>query len=164
MVVVAARWSTSTATAIQTREEPRPVGAVSGVIAAVADQSHADGAAVGSPHAEVAGAADASPLVSVVGAAWLLMGQPTVAATRALEASSQARTEGASTTTGPDPDRVSIIELRRPMSPPREQDGSSSERQYHHRWWVGGHWRQQACGKGPEGTPLMKDRVHVWRR
>jgi hypothetical protein len=48
--------------------------------------------------AEVAGAADASPLVSVVGAAWLLMGQPTVAATRALEASSQARTEGASTT------------------------------------------------------------------
>jgi hypothetical protein len=27
--------------------------------------------------AEVAGAADASPLVSVVGAVWLLMGQPT---------------------------------------------------------------------------------------
>jgi hypothetical protein len=79
----------------------------------------------------------------------------------------------------PDADRVNIIELRRPMSPPREQDGSSSERQYHHRWWVGGHWRQQACGpnhadrrpkwiapyvKGPEGTPLTKDRVHVWRR
>jgi hypothetical protein len=85
--------------------------------------------------AEVAGAADASPLVSVVGAAWLLMCQPTVAATRALEASSQARKEGASATTGPDPDRVSIIELRRPMSPPREQHDSSSERQYHHRWW-----------------------------
>jgi hypothetical protein len=128
--------------------------------------------------AEVAGAADASPLVSVVGAAWLLMGQPTVAATRALEAS-PARTAGASATTGSDPDRVSIIELRRPMSPPREQDGSSSDRQYHHRWWVGGHWRQQACGpnhadrrpkwiapyvKGPEGAPLTKDRVHVWRR
>jgi hypothetical protein len=129
--------------------------------------------------AEVAGDADASPLVSVVGAAWLLMGQPTVAATRALEASSRARTDSASATTGPDPDRVSIIELRRPMSPPREQHGSSSERQYLHRWWVGGHWRQQACGpnhadrrpkwiapyvKGPEGAPLTKDRVHVWRR
>jgi hypothetical protein len=78
-----------------------------------------------------------------------------------------------------DPDRVSIIELRRPMCPPREQHGSSSDRQHHHRWWVGGHWRQQACGpnhadrrpkwiapyvKGPEGSPLMKDRVHVWRR
>lgn len=42
-----------------------------------------------------------------------------------------------------------------------------------------GHWRQQACGpnhadrrpkwiapyvKGPEGAPLKKDRVHVWRK
>jgi hypothetical protein len=58
--------------------------------------------------AEVAGAVEASSLVSVVGAAWLLMGQPTVAATRALE-SSRARTES-STAAGADPDRVSIIE------------------------------------------------------
>jgi len=128
--------------------------------------------------AEVSGAAEASPLVSVIGAAWLLMGQPTVAATRALEASPRARAEGTAARS-PDLDRVSIIELRRPMSPSREQDGSSSDRQYHHRWWVGGHWRQQACGpnhadrrpkwiapfiKGPEGAPLKKDRVHVWRR
>ncbi|WP_342314781.1 hypothetical protein [Mycobacterium avium] len=129
--------------------------------------------------AEVARSAESSPLVSVVGAAWLLMGQPTVAATRPLESSTRARADGDSDTRHPDPDRVSIIELRRPMSPPREHDGTSSERTYQRRWWVGGHWRQQACGpnhadrrpkwiapyvKGPEGAPLTKDRVHVWRR
>jgi hypothetical protein len=127
--------------------------------------------------AEAAGAADASPLISVVGAAWLLMGQPTVAATRALEALPRHRDDGAATE--PNSNQVSIIELRRPLSPPREGDGSAADRQYHHRWWVGGHWRQQACGpnhadrrpkwiapyvKGPEGAPLKKDRVHVWRR
>ena len=127
--------------------------------------------------AEVSGAADASPVVSVVGAAWLLMGQPTVAATRALEAPPPAR--GDARDSGSALDRVSIIELRRPMSPPREHEGSSSDRSYRHRWWVGGHWRQQACGpnhadrrpkwiapyiKGPDDAPLKKDRVHVWRR
>ncbi|MGH3582674.1 MAG: hypothetical protein ACRDUB_13890 [Mycobacterium sp.] len=127
--------------------------------------------------AEADGAADASPLISVVGAAWLLMGQPTVAATRALEAPPRHRDDGAAIE--PNSDQVSIIELRRPMSPPREGEGSGADRQYHHRWWVGGHWRQQACGpnhadrrpkwiapyvKGPEGAPLKKDRVHVWRR
>ena len=60
-----------------------------------------------------------------------------------------------------------------------DRDGSSGDRQYRNRWWVGGHWRQQACGpnhadrrpkwiapyvKGPEGAPLKTDRVHVWRR
>lgn len=129
--------------------------------------------------AEVARSAESSPLVSVVGAAWLLMGQPTVAATRPLESSPRVRADGDSDAQHPNPDRVSIIELRRPMSPPREHDGSSGERVYQRRWWVGGHWRQQACGpnhadrrpkwiapyvKGPEGAPLTKDRVHVWRR
>jgi transcriptional regulator with XRE-family HTH domain len=37
-----------------------------------------------------------------------------VAATHSLEASSRARTEGSSATLGPDPGRVSIIELRLP--------------------------------------------------
>ncbi|MDZ4269517.1 MAG: hypothetical protein U1D00_28200 [Mycobacterium sp.] len=128
--------------------------------------------------AEVAGADDASPLVSVIGAAWLLMGQPTVTATRVFDDAPRTRTEGP----GPapaSPDRVSIIELRRPVSPPREHDGPSVDRKYRHRWWVGGHWRQQACGpnhadrrpkwiapyvKGPEDAPMKTDRVHVWRR
>ncbi|KMO74516.1 hypothetical protein MCHLDSM_03727 [Mycolicibacterium chlorophenolicum] len=128
--------------------------------------------------AEVARSAEASPLVSVVGAAWLLMGQPTVASTRVLGSAPPPQTEE-SPTAAADPNRVSIIELRRPMSPPGERDGSCGDRQYRHRWWVGGHWRQQACGpnhadrrpkwiapyvKGPEGAPLKTDRVHVWRR
>ncbi|MCG7583114.1 hypothetical protein ACTWP6_27535 [Mycobacterium sp. 4D054] len=128
--------------------------------------------------AEVARSAEASPLVSVVGAAWLLMGQPTVASTRVLGSAPSTQTEEGSRAAA-DPNRVSIIELRRPMSPPGERDGSPGDRQYRHRWWVGGHWRQQACGpnhadrrpkwiapyvKGPEGAPLKTDRVHVWRR
>ncbi|MEU0497934.1 hypothetical protein [Mycobacterium sp. NPDC006124] len=128
--------------------------------------------------AEATRAADASPLVSVVGAAWLLMGQPTVTATRVFDDAPRARTQAPEPATG-NPDRVSIIELRRPMSPPREHDGEHPERRYSSRWWVGGHWRQQACGpnhadrrpkwiapyvKGPEGAPLKTDRVHVWRR
>lgn len=129
--------------------------------------------------AEVAGSADASPLVSVIGAAWLLMGQPTVTATRVFDDGPRTRTEDLPDSAPANPDRVSIIELRRPMSPPREHGGSSADRQYRHRWWVGGHWRQQACGpnhadrrpkwiapyvKGPDGAPLKTDRVHVWRR
>lgn len=128
--------------------------------------------------AEVAGDADASPLVSVIGAAWLLMGQPTVTATRVFDDAPRSRSEEPAADS-PRPDRVSIIELRRPMSPPREHDGSSADRKFRHRWWVGGHWRQQACGpnhadrrpkwiapyvKGPEDAPLKTDRVHVWRR
>ena len=128
--------------------------------------------------AEVARSAEASPLVSVIGAAWLLMSQPTVASTRVLGSAPSTQTEESSRAAA-DPNRVSIIELRRPMSPPGERDGSSGDRQYRNRWWVGGHWRQQACGpnhadrrpkwiapyvKGPEGAPLKTDRVHVWRR
>lgn len=128
--------------------------------------------------AEVAGSADASPLISVIGAAWLLMGQPTVTATRVFDDAPRPRAEQPDPA-ATSPNRVSIIELRRPMSPPREHDGSSSDRRYRHRWWVGGHWRQQACGpnhadrrpkwiapyvKGPEDAPLKTDRVHVWRR
>jgi hypothetical protein len=129
--------------------------------------------------AEVTRSAESSPLVSVIGAAWLLMGQPTVAATRALETSTYPSGSGTAGPDNRDPNRVSIIELRRPMSPPRNHDGMGVERVYRRRWWVGGHWRQQACGpdradrrpkwiapyvKGPEGAPITTDRVHVWRR
>jgi len=73
---------------------------------------------------------------------------------------------------------VTIVELRRQLGDAHEAKGGT--RNYTHRWLVGGHWRQQACGpnrsqrrpkfiapyvKGPAGAPLVqKDRVHVWRR
>ncbi|EHB48720.1 hypothetical protein MycrhDRAFT_5561 [Mycolicibacterium rhodesiae JS60] len=129
---------------------------------------------------EQAHAPEASQFVSITGAAWLLMGQPVVAATRSLNDDRPA-------TAGPDggppappnPSRVTIVELRRPISPPRDHDAESGDRHYQRRWWVSGHWRQQVCGpnntqrrptwiapyvKGPDGAPLTADRVHVWRR
>ena len=131
--------------------------------------------------AEVMGSPEASQLVSIVGAAWLLMSQPAVTETRTLERSAPQRGE-ASGETGPrrEPSNVTIIELRRPASAAQDEPDGASGRQYRRRWWVGGHWRQQACGpgrtqrkpiwvspyvKGPEGSPLVaKERVHVLRR
>jgi hypothetical protein len=125
-----------------------------------------------------------SPLastVSVLGAAWLLMGQPLLASTRAMNDSMAAP---ASSGAGRLPHssgrtRVTIVELRRPINKPRNDGPATSGRQFQRRWWVSGHWRQQVCGpsnsqrrptwiepytKGPQDAPLINDRVHVWRR
>lgn len=114
----------------------------------------------------------------LVGAAWLLMGLPRMADTR-IQRADTGRVEA--TGDGPPQVRdVTIIDLRRTEGKPREDDPEHPGREYTHRWWVDGHWRQQACGpersqrkpvwiaphvKGPEGLPLTdKPRVHVWRR
>ena len=121
------------------------------------------------------------PLILVLGAAWLLMSQTTVATSRRIPPP-QARKAGNSALRADASDRsaVSLIDLRRIAASPAEPaaDGDRN-RTYTHQWWVGGHWRQQACGpgrtyrkpvwiaphiKGPEGTPLANERVHVWRR
>lgn len=111
----------------------------------------------------------------VLGAAWLLMGQPKVAETAVLHTVTRG---GGTAAPVPVPD-VSIIDLRRIKSQPRESESEHPGREYHRRWWVEGHWRQQACGpgrsqrkpvwispyvKGPEEAPLTEERVHVWRR
>ena len=97
-------------------------------------------------------------LVSVVGAAWLLMGQPGVTETRAIAAPPPAatgrrgpasRTEGHHRRTAP-PSSAS----------PQDDPGRTSDRQFSRRWWVGGHWRQQACGPnhsnaGRNGLPRI---------
>lgn len=120
-----------------------------------------------------------SPM-SVLGAAWLLMGQPSVSDRRRI-GDGIARA-GAAADAGDEPDTVSIIELRRLRQPdgsPSERD-SGSGRRHDKRFWVSGHWRQQACGpgrrlrkplwispfpKGPEDAPLADTtRVYVWRR
>ena len=116
-----------------------------------------------------------SPL-SVLGTAWLLMDQPTVVETRRIGGTETSGTATDVENTG----LVSIIELRRI----READGAAAEeksgggRRYDKRFWVSGHWRQQACGpgrklrkplwigpflKGPENAPLTT-RVYLWRR
>lgn len=115
-----------------------------------------------------------APIVQLIGATWLLMQQPTISEIK--------RTNRGKGHRGKQPveiNDVQIINLRtlaRDDTEPRKQEGT---REYHHRWVVGGHWRQQACGpgrkqrkpvfilpyvKGPEDAPLKTERVNVWRR
>ena len=120
---------------------------------------------------EVIGSPEASHFVSILGAAWLLMGQPAVADTRTLNSGSDPQRREPFIETGPrrEPSTVTIIELRRPLNAARDETPGTSGRQYQRRWWVGGHWRQQPCGpgraqrkpiwisphiKGPEEAPL----------
>ena len=99
---------------------------------------------------EVIGSAEACQFVSVVGAAWLLMGQPAVAETRTFTGTTPAPRPGnpvGGQTAQREPPTVTIIELRRPVTNPEDSQDKSG-RQCQRRWWVGGHWRQQACGPG----------------
>lgn len=121
----------------------------------------------------------ASPL-SVLGSAWLLMQQPSISESR------QIRTGAGASEAGGFGERdgrtVSIIELRRIAGAdcPGEERDSASRRGYDKRFFVRGHWRNQAVGpgrkmrkplwintfvKGPEGAPLANTtRVYAWRR
>ena len=112
-------------------------------------------------------------LVAMLGAAWTLMQQSTVASTRRVQPGSKAARRRAGADLG-----VTVIDLRR-MKHIDTAPGTSG-RTYRHRWIVRGHWRQQAHGprqalrrpiwvpsytKGPVGAPLKtSDYVHVWRR
>jgi hypothetical protein len=88
------------------------------------------------------------------------------------------------------PDRASERRLRRankPVDPvrvislrqPEHHGGPGSDRTYHHRWVVRGHWRKQwypsqgrnvpiwitPYVKGPDGAPLLAgEKVYAWRR
>ena len=127
---------------------------------------------------EANGTEAAHPFVSVVGAAWLLMGQPAVTETRAITDTTAAPASAVaaqrSPAAGGHPHRHTP-----PQRAPHDPSEATGERQYNRRWWVGGHWRQQACGpnhsqrkpiyvapciKGPEDKPLSSERVNVWRR
>ncbi len=130
---------------------------------------------------EVNGTEAAHPFVSVVGAAWLLMGQPAVAETREIRDTTNERRSGRPGRPEPATPTVTLVDVRRLRRAPHDKadDATTGDRQFSRRWWVGGHWRQQACGpersmrrptwiapyvKGPEDKPLTGDRVNVWRR
>lgn len=124
--------------------------------------------------------ADAGELViSALGAAWLLMGQPavtelTVDAPGAAESGNERRGRSAPVTI------VDVAGMIRDGNgagvAPGVGDGG---REYTHRWWVSGHWRQQPYGpgrryrkpvwiaphlKGPPDAPVVRrPRVNVWR-
>ena len=78
-------------------------------------------------------------LIAAIGATWTLMQMPTVATPRQVTGSGGSGTEWRR-----DNRRVSIIDLRR-----QENHSGTTEpavREYTHRWYVRGHWRQQPHG------------------
>ena len=113
-------------------------------------------------------------LIAALGATWTLMQIPTVATPR------QVTGAGGSGRHWQNQQRtVSTIDLRRI----EHRDTGATDnagRAYRHRWYVRGHWREQAHGprqtlrrptwipgyiKGPPGAPLLElERVNVWRR
>lgn len=115
--------------------------------------------------------------VQILGASWLLMQQPTVAEARRVSPRTGRRKP--SPDAPPSVNDVQIIDLRRLATKRSEEPYHGEGREYHVRWLVRGHWRQQACGpgrkfrrpvyvaphiRGPEGAPLKTERVNVWRR
>jgi hypothetical protein len=98
---------------------------------------------VGWPHigptvprtAEVRGSPEASQLVSIVGAAWLLM-SPAVTEIRTLGRGGPGSGD-ASGATGPqrEPSNVTIIDMRRPAAAAQDEPDGASGRQYRRRWW-----------------------------
>lgn len=110
-----------------------------------------------------------------MGCAWIMMQQPTLAGSK--------RVRGAKVPGRRAPKKPEIIQyitLRKiPTNAAVEHPSAHEGREYHVRWWVKGHWRQQAVGvgrklrrpvyiaphiKGPEGAPLKTERVHKWTR
>jgi len=113
-------------------------------------------------------------LIAALGATWTLMQIPTVATPRQITGA------GGSGRQWQNQQRtVSIIDLRR-LEHRDTSATDSAGRAYRHRWYVRGHWREQAHGpgqslrrptwipgyiKGPPGAPLLElERVNVWRR
>lgn len=108
--------------------------------------------------------------------ACLLMGQPTLAFSKIHQLDRLERANLRRRKLDPRP--IRIVQLRRAVSPDAQDDASA--REYHHRWLVRGHWRQQAHGpgrmerkpiwiaphiKGPEGAPILTgEKVYAWVR
>ena len=135
---------------------------------------------------EVLSTPQAHRFVSVLGAAWLLMGQPNVAETSTFTHTSPPPwpRADASTQSSPrarQPVTVTLVDLRGARSGGKR--GSGRRTQQERTWvaWPGGYWRQQAFGpghslrkpkwigpytKGPDGAPLAppKPRVNVLRK
>ena len=113
-------------------------------------------------------------LIAALGATWTLMQIPTVATPRQITGA------GGSGRQWQNQQRtVSISDLRR-LEHRDTSATDSAGRAYRHRWYVRGHWREQAHGprqslrrstwipgyiNGPPGAPLLElERVNVWRR
>lgn len=127
--------------------------------------------------AEAEDSDEADPLMAVVGSCWLLMGTARVVESRPLHAG---HSGNGVERPGAGSSLVQIVDLRAPArSTDPDHAGSGTGPNWKSRWWVGAHWRQQACGpqrsqrkpifiaphiKGPDGLPLVnRPRVNVVR-
>lgn len=113
--------------------------------------------------------------LAVIKTLWLLMRQPLSQET--IQTPDRAARRRALREGVTDPPSVRVISLRRPTSS-SEQSGEPT--QWHHRWIVRGHWRNQAYGsdrklrrpiwiapfvKGPEGAPMLGgEKVYTLKR
>ncbi len=109
-------------------------------------------------------------------AAWLLMRQKPLVDTSEVQLPRSTRRR--LLRDGLEPRAVRLVELRRPRAT-GNTDESATAREYHHRWIVRGHWRQQWYPtrqvhrpvwiaphvKGPDDAPLLGgEKVNVWKR
>ncbi len=117
--------------------------------------------------------------LDLIGALWLLIGQDRVSTTETVETSKRRPRRRGSSSTGAEDEfeRVVVVDLHRAQPAPVEV-GDRAQPTYRHRWWVEGHWRQQACGpnmserrpififphvKGPPDRPFKTDAERVYR-
>lgn len=111
---------------------------------------------------------------TILRTAWLLMQQESIASSRRVEVDRAERRRLARR--GIQPQAVRVITLRTAHS---AGPGSAEAREYHHRWIVRGHWRNQWLPsrrvhrpiwiaphlKGPEDAPLLTgEKVYAWTR
>lgn len=128
---------------------------------------------------EEMGSPEASRYISMIGAAWLLMGQETVSARRTIGEPTRPSPASTSASTPRHQSLVTLVDVRRSSTPVEKPEAGGGGRTLTNRIPVVGHWRQTPCGpgrsqrkpvyiadywKGPEGAPIAsKERVHVLR-
>jgi hypothetical protein len=129
------------------------------------------------PYADLADHPIKNSAFAAVMTTWLIMGQR-IAVVEHERLPRQMR-RAAARAGEPEP-TVRTITLRRAAKPGQaDEDGQGPKREFHHRWIVKGHWRQQWYAseqrhkpiyiadfvKGPEGAPMIGgERVSVLRR
>jgi hypothetical protein len=93
---------------------------------------------------EVVGSPEASRFISILGAAWLLMGQRNVSDVRVIaDHTASSRASAAPMT----PSLILLVELRRREPAPRQSiSWGFLARTYHYQWTIEPFSRQQACG------------------
>ena len=117
-------------------------------------------------------------VAALLSVAFALMDQPSVTSVR--HARWDRTAEGPRPASLPEVSKVKMIVLRRPPTARDPEKTAEGGREYHHRWIVRGHYRNQAYGPnhslrrrqwippyvaGPADAPLIeKTAVRVWRR